>query len=749
MRYGFLTFELPPDFGGGLSTYMLQSLRMLRRSGNDAFVIVIDNDVVSRKFDRCEGFDVLRVNVLTHPAMQTMGYWAAASFVAADAVKDAIQLFGVPDLLETCDGFGLGYFTLQRKLTLEAPFRDLRVAVTAHTPCSLIDRWDGASWHKLPRYWIREAEIFCLKAADIVFVPSFFLAEELRRDFECRDVAFSIVRNPFELLAGTTEVGTREHKMEEAPYYVFGSRLALWKGALDVVRAFDLYWAEGGAARLKLFGEDAPYRGGPETVGTFIRKRYAPHILAGRLLILGLVPPAVLAAEKRGAVALLHPSHKENFPYTVIEHMAAGGVVIATTSGGQAELIDHGKNGYLYSAANAPELVRYLAVCDGLSETDSVAIGRRARARVAELCSYETVAAAKREALLAAATRTTLDFPFIRGEEMRFSVPAAPAASPRLTVVVPYFNLPQFVTESVRSALASTMTDLEVLVVDDGSTDAESPRVLSEMSQWSRVRVLRKLNGGVADARNCGVAAARGDIVALLDADDLVMPSYYEKSLSILDRYDNVGFVGCWNEDFDDHGTIRIWPTFNPELPMQLIFNTTNCQGLVVRRAAYLAAGGHDGGLNMFLDDWEATIAMLALGIRGVMLPQPLYRYRIRPGSTFRAGSAQWTVNYEYIVAKHAAIYSKHAPEIIAFLNANGPNSGYHNPTWEVMLGFGNQTDSFAAGRLSKLVRGYYILTRDFATGRRIRRSLQFLSPLVDVALALAFRVYRHHRARI
>lgn len=736
MRYAFLTFEFPPDHGGGLSTYMGHTLRMLRQAGEQAWVIVVDNTVTDRRVDRFEGFDVLRVNVVSRPICRTLGYWAAASHVMADALAQAIDSFGRPDIVEICDGFGLGYFTLQRKWTLEPPFRDLRICVTAHTPCSLIDRWDGQNWHALPRYWIREAELFCLKAADVVLAPSHFLVGELRRDFECADLPITVVRNPYEAAAPAAPASASPE-----PCYVFGSRLAGWKGPLELVRAFDLYWKQGGAASLRLFGADAESPAANGSVSAFLRARYAGPIEQGRLQIPGLVPPARLAQEKRAARALLHPSHKENFPYTVIEHMAAGGIAAASRSGGQAELIEDGASGFLFDVTDPAQIVEALHRCDALDDRQRAAMGRQAAARVQALCAYPTVHAAKSAALRQ--PRTTVGFPFLRGEEVSFA-PAPPAAGPRLSVVVPYFNLPDLVRETVRSALDSECRDLEVIVVDDGSTDAASPAVLAELEGWERVRVLHKPNAGVAEARNFGVAAARGELVALLDADDLVTPTYYTRCIAILDRYPNVGFVGCWNEDFDERGTIRHWPTFNPEPPMQLIFNTTNCQGLVLRREAFQAAGGHDRGLGMFLDDWEATIAMLVRGIRGVMIPHPLFRYRVRQGSIFRSRADRWAANYDYIVRKHAAAYAHHAPEIIAFLNANGPNPDYHNPTFpSPRAAAGGAADPFAAGRLYRLVRAYYLFTTRYRSGRRLRRLLAPLTPLVDLLLTGVYRVRR------
>lgn len=747
MRTAFLTFEFPPAHGGGLSTYLQQALKMLRAKGDQAFVLVTDNGVEKLKIEKYEGHDIIRVNVVGHPVARTMGYWAAASYVMAETLANAIAMFGMPDVVESCDGFGLAYFTLQRKHTLETPFRDLKVVVTAHTPCSLIDKWTGKSWHALPRYWTRESEMFCFKAADMVLAPSQFIIDQLKVDFECADVPFRLVRNPYQAILAMADDGNSLAEEvsvstdgSKPPYYVFGSRVALWKGALDVANAFDRYWREGGKAQLRMFGADAPDAPGGSSLSDFIRGKYNAHVEAGRLQLHGLAAPEELARQKRLALALLHPSHKENLPYTVIEHMAVGGVVIASANGGQAELIVHGESGLLFPAKNVAAIVDCLHQCEAMDKAGRAAMGRAAAASVAAQCNYDAVHAA-RQAALANLDPVHKDFPFIRGEQRKFMAPAA-TNSPRLSVVIPYFQLPDFITETVDSALASTFTDLEVIIVDDGSADARSAEVLTTLAARPSVRVLRQDNAGVAAARNFGVANARGIYVALLDADDIVVPTYYERCVALLDRYENVGFAGSWNDDFDEGGTIRHWPTFNPEPPMQLIFNTTNCQGLVMRREAYDLGGGHDAGLNMFLDDWEAVISMLAQGVRGVMIPAPLFRYRVRQGSVYRSKADQWLTNYEYIIAKHRKFYAKYAGEIIAFLNANGPNLNYHNPTWQSASASALLTsDEFAKGRLARLLRGYYIFQRDHKLGQLFRRRLEIFVPLLDRLVAFLYRL--------
>lgn len=88
---------------------------------------------------------------------------------------------------------------------------------------------------------------------------------------------------------------------------------------------------------------------------------------------------------------------------------------------------------------------------------------------------------------------------------------------PQISVVIPAYNAARWIAETVESVLAQTFRDFEIIVVDDGSTDATSAVV----AKYERVRCIHQANGGLSSARNAGIRAATGDYIAFIDADDL------------------------------------------------------------------------------------------------------------------------------------------------------------------------------------------------------------------------------------
>lgn len=737
MKTLMLTFECPPDVtGGGLCTYVQEYINAKIEKKEPTVILTADfsvHDEVCTYFDCVK---VIRFNPSAGESFKYMGHWAAISYEFSNQVKKIITDGFKPDWVEVCDGFGLGYFTLQRKMCLEAPFKDLKVLVTAHTPVTMIDEWDKKNIYELPTYFTKCMEQFCFQAADKVISPSHFLKKKLLTEFLEKEIPIDVIPNPYEKAKPNRPLENaraRTAHLHDIPDYAIASRLCYWKGIEHALAGFNLYWSNGGLSSLYIYGSDTTYFRNNKSFQETLSNKYRKWIEKGLLKFAGLKEHSEILLIKKHLKALFHPSLFENYPYTVIEHMAEGGIIAASSNGGQAEFIKDGENGFLFDPHSPTAIQDVILKIDSLDGVESRYIANNAIKTIKETCSYNTVMAQKEQVLAASKhTVASSSFPFVTGKELTH--PASKTGS-ALTVVIPHYNLGGLLIEAIESIKFSSLPDINIIVVDDGSTDSESCIILKTLeARYTHLEVLYKKNSGVADTRNVGVKHAKTDYIALLDADDIICSNYYETAVNILERYNNVGFVGCWNEDFNQNGRIRLWPTFNPEVPLQVIMNTTNCQGLVVRREAYLTYGQHDPDLGMFLDDWESTISMVLNGVRGVMIPHPLFKYRIREDSIFRDKFRMFNINYNYIIDKHKALLADSYGEIIKFLNANGPNTQYHNPTF--VSGNNTHTTTYVPsppeklpchpeGRLVQLVHKYYDTVNQPGTIRTLRIGLR------------------------
>jgi glycosyltransferase involved in cell wall biosynthesis len=129
------------------------------------------------------------------------------------------------------------------------------------------------------------------------------------------------------------------------------------------------------------------------------------------------------------------------------------------------------------------------------------------------------------------------------------------ASTPRCSVVIPTYNRAHSVGDAIASVLAQTMTDLECIVVDDGSTD-DTPALLARIVD-PRLRVICGRHAGVAAARNLGVSQARAPLVAFLDSDDLWRPEKLARELAFLERHPEVDAVFSDLEKLDRGRTYR------------------------------------------------------------------------------------------------------------------------------------------------------------------------------------------------
>src|SRR5882762_7560487 len=116
-------------------------------------------------------------------------------------------------------------------------------------------------------------------------------------------------------------------------------------------------------------------------------------------------------------------------------------------------------------------------------------------------------------------------------------VPLERGAPPRVSIIIPAYNVAPFIRETLASVFAQTFTDFEVIIINDGSPDSEEFE-LAIKPYRERIRYLKQENRGASAARNAGLRAAGGELIAFLDADDLWSPNYLAEQLKFMREQD-------------------------------------------------------------------------------------------------------------------------------------------------------------------------------------------------------------------
>lgn len=240
---------------------------------------------------------------------------------------------------------------------------------------------------------------------------------------------------------------------------------------------------------------------------------------------------------------------------------------------------------------------------------------------------------------------------------------------PGLTVVVTCYRLGELVREAVESLWASRRRPEEILVIDDGSDDAETLGCLRRLERRADedrlpLRVIHQPNGGLAAARNRGLAEAAGDYISFLDGDDLVDPAFYALALPLLSEYPELGGIAAWAYIFGERVDPGFWNDPQPELPSLLVQNSVVVP-CVSRTAVLRELGGYDPSLRYNYEDWELSIRVLASGRPIVTIPLFLVKYRVRPNSLYRTMTdVQNQLMRERVYSAHRDSVSRFAVEL-------------------------------------------------------------------------------------
>ncbi|MBK9176743.1 MAG: glycosyltransferase family 2 protein [Flavobacteriales bacterium] len=206
-------------------------------------------------------------------------------------------------------------------------------------------------------------------------------------------------------------------------------------------------------------------------------------------------------------------------------------------------------------------------------------------------------------------------------------------SSPVVSVIITLYNKAEFVEEALKSVLGSTFTDFEVLVIDDGSTD-DGPERLAGLGD-SRVRLFRSAsNTGRAAAANRGFAAARGEYMAILDADDLMEPERLELQVAFMQAHHEVVACGTAAQIIGRGGHIARWPESDRECRARLIFEDPLLYGSAMFRRSVMERHGVrcDEQWRVPGMDYLVQVSLSRFG-RFANLQEPLTRYRIHDGN--------------------------------------------------------------------------------------------------------------------
>jgi len=227
---------------------------------------------------------------------------------------------------------------------------------------------------------------------------------------------------------------------------------------------------------------------------------------------------------------------------------------------------------------------------------------------------------------------------------------------PKVSVIIPCYNYGDFLNAAIYSCLCSTFDDIEIIVVNDGSTDTYTLEVLDNL-KYKNLRVIHQNNKGLPAARNSGIQASLGKYILPLDADDLISPILIEKEYKILEENPDIGFVTHWTQAFGTENYIWSVPPFNVKT---LLETNIVCVTSLFRKTAWETVGGYNEQMNEGFEDWDFWVSLVQQGWPGYTIPEILFYYRRHGKTMLHEAQSKYEYLYNRVRNNHLELYKKY-----------------------------------------------------------------------------------------
>tara|TARA_R100000935_G_scaffold16940_4_gene33448 strand:- start:9738 stop:10580 length:843 start_codon:yes stop_codon:yes gene_type:complete len=238
-------------------------------------------------------------------------------------------------------------------------------------------------------------------------------------------------------------------------------------------------------------------------------------------------------------------------------------------------------------------------------------------------------------------------------------------STPLISIIIPCYNDPYYILESVQSAIGQTSVNKEIILVDDGS-NIDTKKVLAKIKSKIDLLITQE-NKGLSAARNAGIKQSKGDFILVLDSDDFFEPEFCSKAAAVLQNSEDIKIVTCYARRFNDGGIIDIFKPVGGTIENFLLYNAAIGNALY-RKKDWEKIKGYDEKMVNGYEDWEFYIRLLAGGGEAYVINEPLFNYRQKKESMrIDANKIKYKLQ-RYIYFKHSSLYKNHYTLFINYL---------------------------------------------------------------------------------
>ncbi|MDD4111215.1 MAG: glycosyltransferase [Clostridia bacterium] len=233
---------------------------------------------------------------------------------------------------------------------------------------------------------------------------------------------------------------------------------------------------------------------------------------------------------------------------------------------------------------------------------------------------------------------------------------------PLVSIVIAYYNQGEYLEEAVSSAINQTYTNIEIVLVNDGSDDSHSIEVLNKLKKLYKKKIIfiDQKNGKLPNARNTGIKISKGEFVCCLDSDDILEPEYVQTVIEPLIKDKSLGFCSSWSRLFGFQEGIR------KNLPINIktcLAENTNVSSALFRKKCWQEVGGYDENMIHGYEDWDFWVSIAEKGYFSTVIKKPFFNYRIKESSMITESNKWRLENMNYMYKKHLNILKKYGSE--------------------------------------------------------------------------------------
>ncbi len=238
---------------------------------------------------------------------------------------------------------------------------------------------------------------------------------------------------------------------------------------------------------------------------------------------------------------------------------------------------------------------------------------------------------------------------------------------PLVSIVIAYYNQGDYLEEAVKSALDQTYTNIEIILVNDGSNDKYSIEVLNILKKKYKDKIIfiDQKNKKLPNARNTGIKISKGEYICCLDSDDILEPEYIESVIEPLIKNKRLGFCSSWSRLFGFQKGIR------KNLPINIktcLAENTNVASALFRKECWGKVGGYDENMIHGYEDWDFWISIAEKGYSSAVIEKPFFNYRTKKFSMITESNKWRLENMNFIYKKHINTAKKYAAEIALYI---------------------------------------------------------------------------------